>query len=66
MVAAVTKGDALLTTEEVAALLNVHPCTVRRLRAAKKLSTVMIESAVRVPASSVRAYIARNTVPADA
>jgi excisionase family DNA binding protein len=59
---ALPKGDALLTTEEVAALLHVHPCTVRRLRAARKLTTVKVESAVRITASSVRAYIACNTV----
>ncbi len=59
------KGDALLTVDAVASLLKVHPSTVRRLRAAKKLSTVKVESSVRVPLSSVRAYIARNTVGGD-
>jgi excisionase family DNA binding protein len=54
--------ESLLTVEQVAEWLNVEPRYVYRLASSGALLRVYIGRYVRVPASSVRAYIQANTV----
>jgi excisionase family DNA binding protein len=54
--------ESLLTVQQVADWLNVEPRYVYRLASSGALLRVYVGRYVRVPVSSVRAYIKANTV----
>ena len=56
--------ERLLKIREVASLLGMQESGVRRWAALRKLPVVRLGRMVRVPASWVEQFIARNTVPA--
>jgi excisionase family DNA binding protein len=56
--------ESLLTVQQVADWLNVEPRYVYRLASSGALLRVYVGRYVRVPVSSVRAYIRANTVEA--
>lgn len=58
----ISKPDVLLSEADAAALLGVSIWTVRRERKAGKLSHVVVRDSIRIPTSSLDAYIAARTV----
>ncbi len=58
------KGDRLLTTREVAELLDVSPQTLEVWRCTKRypLTYVKIGRNVRYPSSAIQTFIASRTV----
>lgn len=57
-------GDVLLTTDEVAAYLNVDVVTVRRLITRRELGAYRIASEYRVRMSDLEDYLRRQYLPA--
>ena len=55
--------ERLLTVEEVARYLHLSRTTVYRLTWQKVLRTVRVGSRVRIPASSVVAYLHQSAAP---
>jgi excisionase family DNA binding protein len=60
----VSHNDELLTVQQVADWLKVEPRYVYRLASSGALLRVYVGRYVRIPATSVRAYIQANTVEA--
>jgi excisionase family DNA binding protein len=58
------RNDPLLTTDEVAAFLNVDVVTVRRLITKGELSAYRIASEYRVRLSDLEEYLQRQYMPA--
>lgn len=56
-------GDTLLTTDEVAAFLNVDVVTVRRLINKRELGAYRIASEYRVRMSDLEDYLRRQYIP---
>jgi excisionase family DNA binding protein len=56
----------LLTVKQVAARLGLQEGTIRTWLARGRLPKVRCGRAVRVPASAIKDFIKRNTVPARA
>lgn len=58
--------DQLLTLEETAQMIGTYECSgirfPRRLIAERRIRFVRVGKYVRIPASAVTEYIARNTV----
>lgn len=54
-------GEQLHTVDEAAALLRVHPSTVRTLYRAGQLRITRVGRLVRVPDSALRDYLATAT-----
>lgn len=66
MAQALHDPDPLLTADEVAPLLRVHPRTVRRLSLSGQLAHVRVGRLVYYRLSEVDAYLDRAAVPASA
>jgi excisionase family DNA binding protein len=56
-------NDVLLTTDEVAAYLNVDVVTVRRLITKRELGAYRIASEYRVRLSDLEDYLRRQYIP---
>lgn len=63
---ATPKKTKLLSDEAVAERLGVSRATVKRMRYADELPTVMVRGAARIPEQAVEDYIAENTGSAKA
>jgi len=59
-----SKPDVLLPEAEAAAVLGVSIWTVRRERKAGKLLYVVVRGSIRIPTSSLDAYVAARTMRA--
>lgn len=56
------KPDVLLSEADAAALLGVSIDTVRRERRDAKIAHVVVRGSIRIPTSSLDAYVAARTV----
>ena len=57
-------GERLFTVQQVAAFLQVHPCTVRRAIESGRLACVRPETRViRITSSALREYIHQASRP---
>lgn len=57
-------GSTLRTVEQAAVALAVSPHTIRAWVATRKIGSVRLGRAVRIPASEIERLIERGTVPA--
>lgn len=57
-----SKPDVLITETAAGEVLGVSKWTVRRLRQAGELAHVVVRGSVRIPTSSLEAYVAARTV----
>jgi excisionase family DNA binding protein len=58
----INKPDVLVSEADAAVLLGVSIDTVRRERKAGKLTYVLVRDSIRIPTSSLDAYVAARTV----
>ena len=54
----------LLTVEQAAQMLSLRPATIRDWIWRRKIETIRIGRAVRIPEAQIEALIERGTVPA--